>query len=819
MKYYARSGINDRKSVIGAAKIENSLLSQSACSSFAKIIAAASFAAAISPSLALAADEGQIASSPNAPSDASASPADGAVNPDLSSQANSGDIIVTASKQGASTLLKTPASIQAILGDELQKQGVAGFQDVAGKIPGLAVQDLGPGDRKYVIRGISSAGASTTGVYYDEAVVSGSNANDGGGFQSDIRLYDLDRVEVLRGPQGTLYGAGSMSGTIRFITKKPNLKDFGGYVTGEVSTTRHGGTNYNANGALNLPIAEDVAALRLVAWRIDDSGFIDQIRVGAGNPNPTGLVRDINNDEVLGGRASLRIQPTDALTIDASFTSQHAESNGSSRYTPAGVTAFLVAGAPTIQGCDLCNTDVSRSPRSDDIKVYSLTLNYQTDFGTFTATTNQYNRDFLYNIDQTAILALVGVNRSGEAFERNSRKLNSSEIRFASDFDSPLNFVIGGFRQHEKAFLDVALLATNADGRPIGAFSSLTSQDAFLYPGVGSTYFGRQDRRDNLQYAAFGEATFTVNEQLKLTGGARYFHETLDGVQIVTHPFGGFPPNVTDGTPLVNPTQKNGKVTFKLNGSYTFNPNLLIYATASQGFRSGGLNPQSFVEPVPPSFGPDTLWNYEAGIKGRLFGRALEYQINAFLIDWKDIQVQQVTKTAAGHYIGNAGNARVKGLEFELTARPIEYLRLNFAGSLQDAKLTEGATDFQKANDPTLGLTGDRLPDVAPFQFALGLDYTAPIFGDWQGTFATDLAYQGKRHAYFESNPFDITLRAYSLVNLRLGISNDVWSATAFARNLFDKRAQLSAINSNQDPYAFITARPRTIGVNVTRNF
>jgi outer membrane receptor protein involved in Fe transport len=190
------------------------------------------------------------------------------------------EIVVTASKRDATTVLKAPTSIQAISGESLQKQGVIGFMDVAGKIPGLAVQDLGPGDRKYVIRGISSTGASTTGVYYDEAVISGSNANDGGGFQSDIRLYDLDRIEVLRGPQGTLYGAGSMSGTIRFITKKPDLNEFSGYASGEVSSTSHGGTNYNANGALNLPVVSDKVALRLVGWGIDDSGFIDQVRVG-----------------------------------------------------------------------------------------------------------------------------------------------------------------------------------------------------------------------------------------------------------------------------------------------------------------------------------------------------------------------------------------------------------------------------------------------------------------------------------------------------------------------------------------------------------
>jgi outer membrane receptor protein involved in Fe transport len=728
-------------------------------------------------------------------------------------------IIVTANKRDATTVLKAPTSIQAISGESLQKQGVSGFMDVAGKIPGLAVQDLGPGDRKYVIRGISSTGASTTGVYYDEAVISGSNANDGGGFQSDIRLYDLDRVEVLRGPQGTLYGAGSMSGTIRFITRKPDLNSFGGYVTGEVSTTHRGGSNYDANGAINLPVLPGMAALRVVGWGIDDSGYVDQIRVGAGTANPLGLKRNINNDKVLGGRATLRVEPIADLTIDASYTRQHASTNGSSRYTPQGVTAFPLPGTPIVQGCDLCNTDVGVSPRKDDLTVYSLTASYRMRYGTLTATTNQFNRHHDYNIDNTAILATFGLPIPAVAYETVDRKVNSSEIRFASAFDFPVNFVVGGFRQRETSDLDVALLTVNGEGRATGRFSPLNSQDALLNPGVGSTFFGRTDHRSSTQYAAFGEATWNATSKLKFIGGVRYFTETLNGVQQVTHPFGGFNPGQVSLDPVVDEEQTNKKVTVKANASYTFNDKLLVYATASQGFRSGGLNPPSPFEFIPPSFGPDSLWNYEVGAKGRLFGRALEYQVDAFWIDWTDIQVQEVTKIAALHYIGNAGNAVSKGIEFEFTARPIEHLTANFAGSLQDAYLTKGATPEELAANPTRGVTGDKLPDVPRFQYALGLDYTAPLAGDWTGTLAADINYQGKRNAYFAANPFNIKLEPYTLINLRAAVSNGLWRGTLFVRNLTDKRAQVSAINSAQDPHALITVRPRTFGLTVTRNF
>src|SRR5215813_13464942 len=203
------------------------------------------------------------------------------------------EVTVTANKLNATKVLDTPVAIQALSGDALQSAGVAGISDIAGDIPGLSIQDLGPGDKKYVIRGINSTGASTTGIYYGEAVISGSNADDGGGFQADIRLYDLDRVEVLRGPQGTLYGASSMSGTIRFIPKSPDLNKTEGYLTVEGSQTQHASGNYNLNGAINLPIVEGVLSLRLVGWKIYDSGYINQIRVGT-----LGLLKGVNDDDV-----------------------------------------------------------------------------------------------------------------------------------------------------------------------------------------------------------------------------------------------------------------------------------------------------------------------------------------------------------------------------------------------------------------------------------------------------------------------------------------------------------------------------------------
>jgi outer membrane receptor protein involved in Fe transport len=756
------------------------------------------------------------------------------------------EIVVTANKLNAQKVLDIPVSIQAISGESLQNQSASGIMSIAGQVPGLSIQDLGPGDKKYVIRGINSTGDATTGVYYGEAVISGSNADDGGGFESDIRLYDLNRVEVLRGPQGTLYGASSMSGTIRFVPNSPDLGTLGGYVTMEGSQTSHASGNYNINGEVNLPIVDGVLALRLVGWKLYDSGYINQTRVGAGVTGITnigtstapnfqtvpvagiGFVKGVNDDDVGGGRAILRFHPNENLTIDANYTTQSETSGGSSRYTPPGVAAF--AGGPILpmQGCDLCNTDVTLSPWSDNTKVFGLTVEYKTGFGTITGTTNQYNRTTGFTFDSTPVLVSFGVPVPAETLEPRTRRVNSSEVRFASDLNSQVNFVAGVFREHESQDLAVQVITTGGNGLVTGPFSTSTAQDALDFPGVGNTFFGRTDQRSDTQYAGFGEATWKITDAWTAVAGARYFTETLNGVQTQTHPFGGFPgaPNLV---PVPDPEETFNKVTWKINTSYKFSEQVLAYGTISTGFRSGGLNAVSEpFEPIPAAYSPDSLTNYELGAKGRLYGGLFDYQADVYFIKWNNIQVQETTADAAFVYQGNAGTADVKGFEFEFTAHPIDYLSATFAGSYQEAYLTRGATADQYALNKTLGRTGDGIPNVPRFQANLGLNYARPIMNGWEGVVATDLTFRGHENSYFSSAVLsvgppivyeNIPLSSYTLVNFRLGVINGPWSVTAFARNLTDKRAQVSAINSSQDPDALLTVRPRTIGLTATRKF
>ena len=742
------------------------------------------------------------------------------------------EVTVTANKLNATKVLDTPTSIQAISGDALQNAGVSGIMDVAGEIPGLSIQDLGPGDKKYVIRGINSTGYATTGVYYGEAVISGSNADDGGGFESDIRLYDLDHIEVLRGPQGTLYGASSMSGTIRFVPKAPDLNSVGGYATVEGSDTAHTEHgNYNVNGAVNLPLIDGTLAVRMVGWKEYDAGYINATRIGSGvaaTPTitaesgnaPRGLVEGINDDAVAGGRIMVRYQPFDKLTFDLNYTGQSETSNGSSRYTPAGVTAFNLGPIAPVQGCDLCNTDVTLSPWADHLKVFGGTVTYDTGFGTVTGTSNQYNRDTNFTFDSTPVLVSFGVPVPAETLEPREREVNSSEMRFASALEGPVNFVAGVYREHEHQFLSVDVVTTNFNGLPVGRFCDNNSCDAGAFPETGTTFFGRTDERWTTSYAGFGEVTWKATDALTAVAGIRYFTESLEGVQIQTHPFGGFPATNTNLVPVYDPNETFNKFTWRANLSYKFNDALLAYGTVSTGFRSGGLNAVSEpFEPIPAAYAPDSLTNFEVGGKGRLMNGLFDYQADVYFIRWNNIQVQETTADGAFVYQGNAGEAKVKGLELELTAHPIQFLTAELAGSWQQADLADGASAQQYALNPTLGRTGDSIPNVPRFQANLGLNYTRPMIGNYDGMAAVDLTYRGAENSYFASNSFNIPLPSYTLVGLRLGVIKDQWSVTAFARNLTNRRAQVSAINSSQDPDALLTIQPRTIGLSATRKF
>ena len=728
------------------------------------------------------------------------------------------EIVVTASKRGAESLQRTPMAIQAISGNELKSMGATKFVDFALSVSSLQFQDLGPGDKEYIIRGINSSGASTVGVYYDEAVITGSNKEDGGGRQPDIKLYDMQRIEVLKGPQGTLYGANSLAGTIKFVTNKPNMDEFDAFFESETSGTHKGGANFNLDAMFNAPVIPGKLAIRGVGWITDDSGFIDAVRI------PSGRINNINTDNTEGGRIMARLVPSENLVLTVSATFQDQKSLGSSRFTPAGETSFDLAdlGFPAVPGGDLINTDIAQSPHHEKLRVYSLTGEYQAPVGTVTFTTNYFKRDFTFVFDTSPFLAANPGFKGALPFpfttkEPRTRTVWSNEVRFASDFDGPVQVLIGGFYQRDETNFIVQTVRIDNFGLP-QPFSSLDSDDAITTP-TGNTIFGRVNDMTLKDKAVFGDVDFHVTDQLTLTGGFRYFNSRLSAIEFQTHPFFGF-----GGPPVFNINNTSvtqHKVTKRFNISYTPSNDLLFYATASQGFRVGGLNPADLPfagGQIPRGFNPDSLWNFETGGKINFWNGRARFNMAGFVILWQDLQLESRTADGIFPFISNFGKARVSGMEFELAVAPVSGLQINLNGSYQRARLRTDTPDL--GNPASQGLAGDRIPNIPVYQGHASVDYSFPIGNNLTGAFRTDISYHGKSKTEFGSrNPFNVNLDDYFLVNIRTSIDYGQWTFTAFIENVTDKRAQFDGILSEQDGKALLVARPRTGGVSLSYSF
>ena len=737
------------------------------------------------------------------------------------------EVVVTARKKDESSF-EIPINITAIGGDQLERLKARDFVDFAGSVPGLQFQDLGPGDKEYIIRGVNAKGPSTVGFYYDEAVVTASNQEDGGGRNVDIKLIDMDRIEVLNGPQGTLYGANSMAGTIKFIPNKPDLETFSSFLEADVSTTEEGGENYAVNGMVNVPLGGSVG-LRVVGWQFDNSGYIDQPRVFAGPRN------NINDESTSGGRVMLRIQPNDRLTLDVSYFAQHTEVGGSPRYTPEGVTPWSTDGACGGPSCDflhflfpqaqavpgftvtddLTNTDITTNYWEDEFSIASLILNYQFDFGNLLATTNLFERDLFFAFDSTPILVNFGIPVPGITLQPQTRDVWSSEVRFSSDLDGRFNFVTGVYILREEFVFDVEVLTINPDGGPVGKlqpgnFSTLDTNAIF---GTGNSFFGVHDTADLEQEAVFGEVYFDLTDRLELTAGLRYFQSDLRATAVEIHSFGGEP------GPAGDSTGDEDALTFKVSMSYDINDDQMVYGTVSSGFRIGGLNRANipFAPGIPESFDSDDLINYELGYKASLFGQRVRLSSALYYIDWSDMVLDQFDASGAIPFLTNVGDSEILGFEFNANASLSENLEFAIGGSVIDAELSEDQIPDAFGNN---GMDGDSIPNIPTLQGYTSLSYRQTLSNGAEFSARADVNYRdGVDTKFNTASTYNVKLDSYALVNLAAFYEHNNWLLSAYIRNVTDERAEYDAISSFQDPVGIIGNRPRTIGVSIKRAF
>lgn len=773
-----------------------------------------------------------------------------------------GEIVVTALRRNT-RIQDTPIAISATSGEALQASGTTSFTELTRTAPSLRIVDGGPGSRRVLIRGITSAGEPTVGVYYDETPVSGSvgTTSDSGGSTPDFRLFDVERAEVLRGPQGTLFGSGSMGGTMRIIFEKPKADRIEAAVSGNATVIDGNSPGFSLDGMINLPIVEDKIALRLVGNYSKFAGYVDNIILSddptAANivdtsPDPRLLrnVADINDGESYGGRALLRITPTENLTVDFSASYENVDAP-----IPLWRPDFSAA-----NGFDFASNMHGDNRNEDENRIYNVTARYDFEGVSVTGVTSYFDRDFVrtYDVSDTfngrvgtaqqadgryvnvlnsaATSAgcrryLLGITaatnpaqctaaqvtqyfnqtvplQSSVLYQPQSTNNWVHELRLNSTGEGPFQWTIGGFLENRDTEVRSTLLVADpATGRPLG----LTTPGALAY-----------DRTINdklKQKAAYLELSYKLFDQLTLTAGTRYFDfERVVGGRIDV----GQIHYSSRVTPYTEADYQEDGFIYKFNVAWQPTSRLMFYVQAAQGFRPGGVNQVIGLPAERAAYTSDSLWNYEIGAKTTL-ARGVYLNLAGYRIDWDNLQVSARTAGTGSVFglISNAGAARVWGAEAELSANLFQGLSVSGAFGYTDAKLSEDqVSDFVVAT----GRRGDRIPNVPKITASASLDYKRPISDTLTGTARIDASHVGS--FYSTLSPTDIYRRrvpSYELVNLRAGIegSQGEWGVYLFANNVFDDVAinQLSSSANSGGLTNAISAAPRTFGINLMRRF
>jgi outer membrane receptor protein involved in Fe transport len=759
------------------------------------------------------------------------------------------EMIVTSNKRGAFDAQDLAQAVYGFDGDSMDRKRQVNFEDFAPVVPGLSFQDLGPGDKEYIIRGINGNGPSVVGVYFDEYVISANDQQDGGGKNAPIVLVDLERVEVLNGPQGTLYGANSMAGNIRFIPRKPSTDAMDAYVNTDVSGTENGGFNYLLDGAINIPMGDKFAA-RLVGWRTDNEGWIDQPRLQTGADTFDGNASGINDEETNGGRIMVLWEPTDHLSIDALYLIQRMEIGGSSRFSAQGqpvwtdisqpiqdlidiqdpddqVTYATIPGLPALTPSDdFQNTDITVNTRDDDVDLFGATANLGYDWGTFTLLGSYYKHEILFKFDSTPVLAFNGVGVPGVTVQPQSYETTTAEARFASSFDGFFNFVGGVYYQKDENDFEVNVTTTDNRGNSV-PWDELNANDFFA---GGTAFFGRFRNDEIEQLGVFGEATFDFLEKWQLAVGARWIDVEIQATQATSHAFvgqlsenlpGELVGHTVNGNEIRLLKQEDDDVIPKVSLSFRATDEVLLYGLYSEGFRVGGVNNanQPFAPGIPPTFKSDNLQNIEFGIKSQWFDERMQINAALFMIDWEDIQVEPRDPLSNIPFTTNGGEAEVNGLEWSITGIPVNYIELMFTGTyFFDHQLTTDQPPLLDASPYVItGLAGDEIPNVPEFQL-----YWA---GTWEGQMASrpllltlDATYRDSTNTEFRTDsPFNFKLDSYVVLNTYANYHvTDNISVGLYVKNLTDELALYDGIGTFENPQAVVSNRPRTWGATFT---
>lgn len=711
------------------------------------------------------------------------------------------EIVVTANKR-TENRQNVAASVSVQSGDLLLDRHQERLSDYANNVPGLNVGNLGKtGLASVNLRGIASVSSSASvGTYVDEVPLGSSSRWGNASNQiADVLPYDMERLEVLRGPQGTLYGAGSMGGLIKYVLKSADPSEFWGQVGGDYGYIDGAGKqSYSIRGAVNIPVVKDVLGLRVSAYDKYLPGYIDNVTANAPNS------KDANRQTLNGGRVAMMWQPAEQLSVElgAIVSRNDAEDGGTISYagfTPVPTTDGSSIGVVSEPFGDLTQSHAFPQAFNADLDLYTATINWNIGSLDVVSATGWSDQRTLTSVDQTTAIRgipiLPGGTLLGGQTEIEVEKF-TQELRLVSLQGSVFEWMVGGFFTDEEVMLDSTLSAFTPTYDPF--------IDSLLTNNERSTY---------KEYAFFGNTTWNVSEQFDLSAGMRYADNEQFYISVPGGPLGG--------PPVSAPKSSESVTTWSLASRYRFTPDAMLYARIATGYRAGGRNSAvlSGTGDLPPTVDSDTLTSYELGVKSEFPEHRALLNMTAFFIDWEDIQLNS---TEFGSTIlTNGGKAESKGFELEGSYSPADGLVLGLNAAYTDSELTS-------VRPGAFFLTGYQLPGVPKLSYSVTADYDWTVMNDWQAhigggfRWVDDLWLTGVQYAGRAAPAVEAP--SYSLVNLYASLSRGPYTFKFYVTNLTNERAiqgGLQLINLANQPQQgdFWIVQPRAVGVGFDYRF
>jgi iron complex outermembrane recepter protein len=756
------------------------------------------------------------------------------------------EIIVTGTKRD-STIQDVPFSINAQTQEDIQRSGAVTLEDLSRNVAGLSIQNLGPGQSQVSVRGVSAGQVvrdqpgvkEQVGVYLDESVISLSL------FTPDLDLFDLNRVETLRGPQGTLFGSGSVGGTVRYITNQPQLGVTEGSIEANVNIVEEDDAGGHIKGAINLPLG-DTVALRAVAYHTEYAGFIDARREGG----RTDI--NVNDGSRTGGRIALLFQPNDRISITPRLVYQEIETDGFNRQEVFNLYANpFTTTRPAVTFDEREQFLLLDEAFNDETFIADLTASFDLGGAELTSVTSYIDRDILVSRDASALTGSVSVDlgypASAVLLPSNLRdattlEQTSQELRLTSTGDSAFQWLIGAFYSQVDRVYAQRLPTPGYDAATdavLGAGTSVAVRNGF---GPNSPY-NADLPYDIEQTAVFGEASYDFG-RLTVTAGGRFY----DFSETRSFTSGGL---FANGDNRTDTTESDG-FTPRFLVSYEASDNVTFNAQAAQGFRLGGVNDPLNIPLCTPAdaaifggfqtYDDETLWNYEAGVKSRLGGGNVTLNAAAFYTDIENLQTTLDAGSCSSRVVFNVPSAHTAGVELELSTLLTDNLEVGFSGSFVEAEFDSTVRDGTGA---VIGgiREGNRLPSVPELQFAINATYSFDL-GSLPAYVNASFQHVGSRYTQAsdqENNPrsfasglpfggatgtqatiVDLELPSYELFNISAGVEFDNGvEAVVYVNNAFDENPLLSfdRERGGRARLGYSVGAPRTMGLTLRRSF